>query len=131
MQLTPHFHLDEMTVSPTADAAGISNAPTDTELRVIIWTAWRMEIVRVLLGGKPITITSGFRNERVNKLVGGSPTSDHRFGKSVDFRRGGMGVREAARIIEASALDFDQLIIYSRHLHIGFGDRMRRSVFNA
>lgn len=32
----------------------------------------------------PIYITSGFRSERLNKLVGGKPTSRHLFGLAVD-----------------------------------------------
>jgi len=40
------------------------------------------EAARAIVEG---TITSGFRSERVNQAVGGSPTSDHLAGRAVDI----------------------------------------------
>jgi zinc D-Ala-D-Ala carboxypeptidase len=131
MKLTPHFTLAEMTVSAAAKAAFIANTPNAKELEQIKETAWRMEIVRVLTGGKPIYVNSCFRSERVNRLVNGSPTSDHRKGVAVDFTIKGLTIKQTADIISASALDYDQLILYKGHLHIGFGSRMRRHRFNS
>lgn len=132
MKLSPHFTLAELCVSAAASRANISNIPTgENTIAKLRDLAWRMEIVRVLLGGKPIIITSGYRTPQVNALVGGSPTSDHMQAVACDFNRTGLTVKDCADLLEDSALDFDQLILYKTHLHIGFGPRMRKQRFNA
>lgn len=133
-QISAHFTLAEATKSATADARGISNQPNEQELAVIRDTAQRMEQVRSLLGGKPILINSWFRNPAVNAAVGGSSTSDHMSGRSVDFRCPEYGTPlDICRKIAASGMDFDQLIFETnasggQWVHIGFGQRMRRQV---
>lgn len=132
MRLSPHFTLAELCVSAAATRANVSNIPTgENTIAKLKDLAWRMEIVRVLLGGKPITITSGYRTPEVNKLVGGSPTSDHIQAIACDFNRRGLTVKDCADILEDSALQYDQLILYKTHLHIGFGPQMRHQRFNA
>lgn len=72
--------------------------------------------------GRPVRITSGFRTEAVNRAIGGSPTSDHRFGRAVDIKTDGHDARALARVILAMGLPFDQLIWYDAdrggHVHI-------------
>lgn len=132
MRLSPHFTMSEMTVSAAARRAKISNVPTDPRtIEKLKKLAANMEIVRVILGGGPIRITSGYRSPRVNRLVGGSKTSDHLNATACDFTRDNMTVEECADLIEESALKYDQLILYKTHLHIGFGSRMRRMRFNS
>lgn len=130
MKVTPNFTLEEFTASRTADIRGINNSPSDVELRNILWTAWRMEIVRVLLGNRPIIVTSGFRSAALNKAVGGSPTSDHATGLAVDIRQHGRTPKEIADIVQRSGMDFDQIIVYRTFVHFGFGSRMRKQRFN-
>lgn len=133
-QLSAHFTLAEATKSATADARGISNSPSPSELAAIRDTALRMEQVRSLLGGKPILISSWFRNPAVNAAVGGSKTSDHMSGRSVDFSCPQYGTPlDICRKIAASGIEFDQLIFEtnargSQWVHIGFGERMRGQV---
>jgi zinc D-Ala-D-Ala carboxypeptidase len=132
VRLSPNFTLAELCVSAAASRANISNIPTgENTIAKLKDLAWRMEIVRVLLGGRPIVINSGYRTPQVNRLVGGSPTSDHMQAVACDFTRVGLTVKECADIIQDSALDYDQLILYKTHLHIGFGARMRKERFNA
>ena len=40
--------------------------------------------------GKPLTITSGYRNSTVNNIVGGIPTSEHLYGRAMDLYTPGM-----------------------------------------
>lgn len=133
-QLSAHFTLAEATKSATADARGISNQPNEQELAAIRDTAQRMEQVRSLLGGKPILINSWFRNPAVNAAVGGSKTSDHMSGRSVDFSCPQYGTPlDICRKIAVSGIEFDQLIFEtnargSQWVHIGFGERMRGQV---
>jgi hypothetical protein len=83
--LSEHFSLQEFTYSQTASRAGVKNTPTLEAFAGLYRLAHVMEVVRGLLLSQPITITSGYRNEEVNKLVGGSTTSAHMSGLAADF----------------------------------------------
>jgi hypothetical protein len=63
--------------------------------------------------GKPVIITSGYRNRAVNAAVGGSKTSAHMRGEAADFKVAGMTSQELARLIHGLDLPFDQLIAYA------------------
>lgn len=54
---------------------------------------FKLEMIRMDLGNKPITITSGNRCEEYNKKVGGHPNSAHiprPKGKAADYKRKGI-----------------------------------------
>lgn len=74
----------------------------------------------------PMIITSGYRCEKVNKLVGGASNSQHRKGEAVDFYFEGFSKKEmAAAFFEiAENFDFDQLIYYKKQgfIHISYTD---------
>ena len=82
-------------------------------------------------GEEPIIITSGYRSPEVNKLAGGSPTSNHLTGCAVDIRC--IGVEQALRyanilldIADGTKRDFDELFIErnaKRHYWIHFAVR--------
>ena len=73
MQVTKNFSLRELTRSETARRAGVPNEPSPAEMDNIYYTAQQLEKIREYVG-RPIIVTSCFRSERVNKLVGGSRT---------------------------------------------------------
>lgn len=85
MKLSKNFTLEEMTKSATAQRLGISNSPKDNEVENLrklcenILQPLRDEY------NKPIIVSSGFRVEKLNKAVGGSPTSEHRYGMAADI----------------------------------------------
>ena len=54
----------------------------------------RMESVRVELGNRPITITSGWRDYISNREAGGAPRSYHLIGQACDFVVKGMTPKE-------------------------------------
>lgn len=79
-------------------------------------------------------ITSGYRCEKVNKLVGGASNSQHRKGEAVDFYFEGFSKKEmAAAFFEiAEKFDFDQLIYYKKQgfIHISYtGENNRHQSF--
>jgi hypothetical protein len=73
----------------------------------------------VVLGGKPIMISSGLRTKKVNDAVGSKDTSQHRLGCAADFKVPGMTPDEVVKAIIASGIDYDQVICeFDRWTHI-------------
>ena len=105
------------------------NTPTAAEMDNIYYTAQQLEKIREYVG-RGIVVTSCFRSERVNKLVGGSPTSAHRFGLAADCDAIGLTslafAKELIKMRDAGKLVFDQLILEfpergdGAWVHIGF-----------
>ena len=119
MNLTPHFSLEELTASETAERNGWDNSPNDQELANLTRLADFLEQVKVVLNGKPIIISSGLRTKKVNDAVGSRDTSQHRIGCAADFRVPGMTPDQVCRKIIASGIGYDQLINeYDRWCHI-------------
>jgi putative chitinase len=128
MLLTPHFSLEEFTLSSTALAHGIDNKPLPIHLEHLKKLAERMEEVRALFD-QVIEITSGYRNPQINALVGGVPNSAHALGFAADFHVHGLSDLDAAKRIRDSALKFDQLIFEkNRCVHLSADPQMRRQV---
>lgn len=125
MTLSEHFSLEEMTFSETALRLNIANKPDETQLNNLGHTARQMETVRELLG-VPIAVTSAFRSSYLNKLIGGSKTSAHCLGLACDFKPLGLSLYAAAKKIESSDIDYDQLILEYGWIHIAFGGQLRR-----
>ncbi len=128
MKLTPHFTLAEFTASDTARQYGLDNTPTPAHLANLRATALGMEMVRLALGGRPITVTSAYRSPAVNAhpTVRGTPTSAHPMGHAGDFRVATMTAYEVAREL-LNRVAYDQLILETsrRIVHISFDPRLR------
>lgn len=133
MQLSEHFSLEEFTDSAVALRRGIDNQPEGEEMinmRTI--SAPKMEQVRLLLGGQPIYISSGYRSPALNYAIGGSQTSAHVHGLAVDFTCPAYGTpREIAQCIADSGIDYDQIIHEGTWVHIGFARNPRRQIMTA
>lgn len=125
MQLSPHFTLDEFTFSQTAARKGIDNDPPADVLANLQRTANGMEAVRVVLGGAPIHISSGYRSPALNAAVGGAKASQHLTGQACDFTAPRFGtVQEVFDAIRRAGVAFDQIIVeYGRWVHISFSDK--------
>ncbi len=66
--------------------------------------------------GRPITINSGYRTPERNGAVGGSPTSQHLYGKAADIVIAGMTPERMADMAEA--VGFDGIGVYSWGIHV-------------
>jgi len=108
--MTPHFTLDELTASETAERNGWDNTPNEQELANLKRLAEFLEDVKEALGGKPIMVNSAFRNKQVNDAVGSKDSSQHRVGCAVDIRVPGLTPDQVVRAIIASGLPYDQVI---------------------
>ena len=127
MKLTPHFTLEEFTVT----SKPLDNTPSKEMVEVLRTTAFYMERVRELLGNVAIKVNSAYRSQAVNKAVGGSKASAHTLGYAVDFTAYGHTPLTIANTLAKSDLKFDQLIYEGTWVHISFDPKMRREVLTA
>lgn len=140
VKLTKNFSLYEALYSSTAAQLGIlsKQQPTEAEKKNILLTLANMEQVRSILGA-PVSPSSLFRAEAINRAVGGSATSDHRKGLACDFTSSFGTPRQICEAIIKAGLKFDQLILEfptkenqgGSWVHIGFGSGMRQQVLTA
>jgi len=124
MNLSPHFTLEELTASETADRQGIDNQPTDVKVKNHLKIlAKNLEDVRECLGS-PIHINSAYRSIVVNALLGSKPTSAHVKGLAADFVCPSYGTpKEVVKRLSSSNVAYDQLILeFDRWVHIGFAE---------
>ena len=130
MKLSQHFSLGEMTKTSHKTADG--NIPSRVvienlrnicenwleDLRYSYNTLYHPTVTSSALSrdDKPVIITSGYRSPEVNKLVGGSATSNHLTGCAVDIRVSGFeqAIRYASILLDISdgtKQDYDELYI--------------------
>lgn len=110
MKLSKHFSLSEFVSSQAAARRGIDNTPNAQQIQKLKELCERvLEPVRAHFG-RPVVISSGFRNQKVNAAIGGSSTSQHTRGEAVDFEIPGVPNAEVAEYIVKN-LDFDQVIL--------------------
>jgi len=77
--------LDELTRSQTAVRKNIDNTPTDIDIELLQELCENaLEPIRVHFS-KSVNISSGFRIAELNKVIGGSGTSQHCKGEAADF----------------------------------------------
>lgn len=81
-----HFKPVDFVRSATATRLSIDNSLYDVEYwKNIIWLVRDvLEPVRLRVG-LPIFITSGYRSEKLNRIVGGAANSFHLYGRAVDI----------------------------------------------
>ena len=84
--ISKNFSYSEFEASETADRKGISNVINTFEVRDAVkeLTETILQPLRDAWGG-PITISSGWRCDELNKEVGGSATSAHKTGYAADI----------------------------------------------
>ena len=80
-----YFSIKELCKSNTAIKNKIDNHPTpEIEKNLTILIEHCLDPIREKFG-KPITVTRGYRCEKLNKLVGGKPNSQHFKGQAADL----------------------------------------------
>lgn len=108
-QLTKDFRLGSFTA--TSKVPPGRNQPTSQTILDNIGN-----LAAVLQGIKDalnisITIGSGYRNDIVNKAVGGAANSDHKLGEAVDFTSSNLKPKQIVDAILAMKVPFKQLIL--------------------
>ena len=85
MNLSPHFSLEEMLHSETAERKHIENRINATEVNNLVRLCQKvLEPLRAHFGA-PIKINSAFRCQALNKAVKGATNSYHTQGRAVDI----------------------------------------------
>jgi hypothetical protein len=108
MKLSKNLTLGEATKSATAIKNGISNKPSGEHLSNLIQIATKIfQPVRDHFQ-KPIIVSSGYRSQALNDLIGGASGSQHSKGEALDLD----GSVDNFLIFEfiKNNLEFDQLI---------------------
>ena len=122
-----YFSIKELTASLKATQLGIKNEPSKaalTNLESLVLNI--LDPLRAAWGGA-IKVTSGYRSAALNKAVGGSPTSAHRYGYAAYIvpADGRISVFKAfcVKWLKDNAINFDQYIDEvgggSEWVHIG------------
>ena len=128
-----YFTIKELCQSSTATQKGIDNTPNSeivnnlTQLVDNILDPLRKEY------GKPIKVNSGYRCDALNKAVGGSKTSYHRFGLAADITAGSKSENKKLFILAQKLnLPFDQLIDEKGYswIHISFSTKPRKQILH-
>jgi len=105
-----YFNIKELSYSRIAAEKGINNTPnSDAKRSLELLIDKCLDPIRQAYG-KPVTVSSGYRNYLVNQLVGGKPASQHLKGEAADIV--GSNEKETKRIFEIAKEqgNFDQLL---------------------
>ena len=127
------FTLRELTKSDTAISKGIKNVPSKSEeANLIVLVENILDPLREAYG-KPIIVTSGYRCEELNRLIGGSKTSQHRSGQAVDIRTIIDTPEENKKLYDLIIklnLPFDQLIDEHNFdwVHVSYSPKHRKQI---
>ena len=112
MKLSENLSLAEVTKSATAIKHGIANEPTQEHLQNLKSVAENVfQPIREHFA-MPVGVSSGYRSNALNNLIGGSKRSQHSKGEALDLDAdiyGGITNRDIFEFIK-DHLDFDQLI---------------------
>ena len=130
-----YFTVQEMTRSATAKRYGISNEPNEEH------RANLKKLVEKILDplrerwGAPIIVDSGYRCQRLNKIVGGSSTSQHLLGQAADIRTVSDTPEENRKLFNLIInmhLPYDQVIDEYGYnwIHVSYGPRHRRKILH-
>ena len=131
MKLTEHFDYEELISSDTAKLGGIYNVPDDRQAACLALLAEEVLEPARKAYGKPIRVTSGYRSERLNKVVGGKPNSQHMRGQAADLQADNL---ERLYDIINKQGNYDQLLLEfngkSKWIHVSYNPDGNRGINN-
>lgn len=111
MKLSKDFYLYEFERSQTASRYGINNSVEDDEILDALkeLTKHVLQPIRNHFR-RAVNVSSGYRSPELNKLIKGSPNSQHMKGQAADIEIWNIPNVELGRYIRDN-LEFDQLIL--------------------
>lgn len=128
-----YFTINELCKSSTATQRGIDNTPNQKVIHNL--KALTDNILDPLREkyGKPIRVNSGYRCDALNKVVGGSKTSQHCQGLAADITVGSPDENKIIfGMIIAMNLPYDQIIDEKDFdwVHVSYSDNPRRQILH-
>lgn len=118
-----NFSMSELLHSDIAEKYNISNIPDKQSLdNMLLLIVDCLQPIRNFIG-RPMIISSGFRSPRLNghPLINGKPNSQHTTGQAADFTIKGMTPKQIIEKINASGIEYDQLIDeHSIWVHVSY-----------
>lgn len=135
MKLSDNFSLGEFLVSQTAARHGLDMTPSDS----VIANLKRLcrDVLQPLRDDlrAPIIITSGYRPAELNRMIGGSPNSQHITGQAADIRAVGYLPVDVFELATGLDLPIDQAIEeFQSWVHLSIpaaGEPPRRQLLSA
>lgn len=128
-KLSAHFSFEELTRTDEEELQEKNREEARTYKEQLKKLAEFAEKIRKIIDC-PMVVTSAFRGEDLNKKLGGSPTSKHRFGEAIDFIPKTKSAKEAFTEIIVSNILYHEIILERRgkgHLiHIAMGERRKK-----
>ena len=135
-RISKNFTYEEFERSATAVANNINNRMPASVKPAI--RALTMNLLQPLCDaeGWNDLISSGYRCDALNKLVGGVDTSQHRRGEAADnkfyetinCKKVMIEPIRVARTVKKLGLVFDQMIVYPTFVHLSYCERNRMQV---
>jgi len=129
-----NFSLSELIYSDTAIKNNINNMPDISACDNLLNLIWHLlQPVRDKFGA--IKVTSGYRCDRVNKLVNGSSTSNHKLGMAADIIPQKATFKQVYDFI-VQYLDYDECFIEKnsqgvKWLHVAYRKGNNRKKHNS
>lgn len=106
-----YFSVKELSRSSRADQLGLDNTPPPQVVESLTKLVDNVLDPLREAWGKPITVTSGYRSEKVNRAVGGVKSSHHLKGMAADITTGNkVDNRRLFQLVLDLKLPFSQLI---------------------
>ena len=126
-----YFTIKELCESSTAKEHKINNSPNSVIKRhLTLLVKFILDPLREKYG-KPITVSSGYRCEELNELVGGAKTSQHKKGLAADITAGSVSEnKKLFNLIIELNLPFDQLIDENNYkwIHVSYSAKPRKQI---
>lgn len=119
MSLSKHFTLEELTHSQEAVRRNVDNTPPPEVVEQL------ERLCRLVLQplrerlAVPIVVSSGYRNPRVNRMIGGAINSLHVLGRAADIIVPSMNALSVCQMIRVMQLPYDELIYEGTWTHVG------------
>lgn len=130
--ISKNFSYREFEHSDTAERRGIVNVITDFKVRDSV-KALVLDVLQPLRDtlGEPMEVNSGYRCPELNRLVGGTSTSQHLKGEAADIASD--NPLALAQLAYDLGLPYDQMIVYPTFVHFSHklsGEQRRMILYN-
>lgn len=127
MSESNYFTVEDLVKSHTAGLRKINNQPNAEIRKELEMTACKLNVIGLYaqMRGATIKVTSGYRCEELNKIVGGVKTSLHMQGRAVDFVVSDDKIKhELYELLtqeeHRERLRICEVIEYKNFMHVGF-----------